>query len=102
MQRCLNIRLALRVGLLSALLLLGFGWNPTFSAPVSVRLAPGVAESEIQKALDRLPAGGEIVLGPAIYRISTPLFLRHDNETLRGSGPRTVLLLADGADCPVV
>ena len=58
--------------------------------------------AEIQKALDGLPPRGEVVLSPGTYEISEPLMLRHDYETLRGSGPGTVLHLANGAVCPVV
>src|SRR5581483_5611165 len=57
---------------------------------------------DIQQALDRLPDGGEVVLGPGTYVVHQPIVLRHDHQTLRGSGPKTVLFLADGADCPVV
>ena len=72
------------------------------SPPVDVTLSASASGAEIQKALDALPPGGEVVLGAGRYEISQPLMLRHDFETLRGSGPGTVLHLADGANCPLV
>jgi hypothetical protein len=53
-------------------------------------------------ALDSLPPNGELVLGAGLYEIHQPLLLRHDFLTLRGSGPATILRLADQAGCPVV
>ncbi len=60
-------------------------------------------DREIQQALDRLPTGGgEVRLGPHVYTISQPVVLQQDGQSLRGSGPETLLRLADGANCPVV
>ena len=56
----------------------------------------------IQAALDQFPQGGDIVLGPGKYEIRQPIMLRCDNQVLRGSGPSTILFLADKANCPVV
>lgn len=64
---------------------------------------PGNSTSvDIQKALDQLPDGGEVVLGPGTFRVTQPIVLRYDHQTLRGSGFSTVLLLANSANCPVV
>jgi hypothetical protein len=67
-----------------------------------VKLSASATSAEIQRALDGLPANGEVDLGAGTYEIAQPLMLRHDYETLRGSGPTTVLHLANQADCPVV
>ncbi len=85
------------------LLALGMVCNAAFGAPpVIVTLPANSTGAEIQKALDGLPPNGEVVLSAGTYEISQPLLLRHDYQTLRGSGPATLLHLADGADCPVV
>src|SRR4051812_24277889 len=52
---------------------------------ISVQLAPGVTGAEIQRALDTLPAvGGEVVLPPGTIRLSQPIVLQRDFQTLRG------------------
>jgi parallel beta-helix repeat protein len=85
------------------LLALGMVCNAAVGAPPVVLTLPAHSSgAEIQKALDALPPGGEVVLSAGTYEISRPLLLRHDCQTLRGSGPATILHLADGADCPVV
>jgi hypothetical protein len=91
-------------GLLASLLLaLGLMGHAVFGeTPVVVTLSSNVSAAEIQQALDGLPPNGEVVLNAGRYEISQPLLLRHDYETLRGSGPATILHLADGANCPVV
>ncbi len=58
--------------------------------------------ADIQNALDQLPDGGEVVLAAGTFEIHQPIILRHDHQTLRGSGYNTVLMLADSANCPVV
>ena len=68
----------------------------------SIQMPAGSGSAEIQQALDRLSEGGEIVLAPGTYVVRQPLVLQHDRQTLRGSGPTTVLYLADEANCPVV
>lgn len=70
--------------------------------PAIVTLPAHVSGAEIQKALDQLPPNGEVVLCAGQYEIQKPLLLQHNDETLTGSGPCTILHLADGADCPVV
>ena len=85
------------------LLALGLVCNAAFGAtPVIFTLPANSSGADIQKALDGLPANGEVVLSAGTYEISRPLLLRHDHQTLRGSGTATILHLADGADCPVV
>jgi hypothetical protein len=80
--------------------------SPSFAAavsdPITVKLCAHSTCAQIQKALDTLPSRGEVVLAAGQYEITQPLMLRHQNETLRGSGLNTVLHLANGANCPVV
>jgi hypothetical protein len=83
-------------------LVLGIFGAPIFADPSVANLPAGTPAATIQKALDSLPANGEVHLAPGTYDISEPLLLRRDNVTLRGSGPSTILRLANGADCPVV
>lgn len=74
-------------------------------SPVSVfhQLRPGVSETEIQQALDALPAaGGVVVLPQGTVTITRPIVLKRSHQTLRGAGTATVLRLADGANCPVI
>ena len=93
-----------RRGLFAWLLLaLAMAAHSAFGGPpFTVTLPATAGGADIQKALDALPPHGEVVLSPGKYEISQPLQLRHDYETLRGSGPATILHLANGADCPVV
>ena len=66
-------------------------------------LSAGASSSNIQHALDALPAtGGEVVLPAGHYEIKEPIILSRDNQTLRGAGAATVLYLADDANCPVI
>lgn len=84
------------------LLTLGILARPAAAAPPSVSLCPADGEAAIQRALDVLPAGGEVVLAPGQYEISRPLLLQRDGAVLRGAGTGTLLHLADAASCPVV
>ncbi len=68
----------------------------------TITLAANSTGADIQKALDQLPDGGEVVLPAGTYRVSEPIVLRHDHQTLRGAGLSSVLQLADNANCPVV
>jgi hypothetical protein len=105
MQRSKLKKSCFRCELFASLLLLAPGMicHPAFGAPpVIVTLPANSSGAEIQKALDGLPPNGEVVLSAGTYEISQPLLLRHDDQTLSGSGPATILHLADGADCPVV
>jgi hypothetical protein len=71
--------------------------------PTVVNLAGGSTGGEIQKALDSLPPnGGEVVLAAGIFEAARPMVLPRNNQTLRGAGEAAVLLLADGANCPVI
>lgn len=67
-----------------------------------VSLSPNASTASIQRALDGLKDGGEVILSAGSYTIDRPILLNRDNLTLRGSGPGTLLLLADDADCPVI
>ncbi len=53
-------------------------------------------------ALDHAPDGGQVRLGPGTFIVHQPIFLRKDDEALRGAGASTVLFLADNANCPVI
>jgi Right handed beta helix region len=71
--------------------------------PAVTMLRAGVTGAEIQKALDSLPdAGGEVILPAGDFRISRPIVLRRDNQSLCGAGLATILRLADFANCPVI
>lgn len=68
-----------------------------------VQVPANSGNTEIQDALDHLPTvGGEVQLPAGRYRITNPIILRRDNQSLRGAGNATILQLVDGADCPVV
>ncbi len=67
-----------------------------------VTLSPDASSAAIQRALDGLEDGGEVILPAGTYTIDRPILLNRNNLTLRGSGPTTLLLLADDADCPVI
>jgi parallel beta-helix repeat protein len=67
-----------------------------------VTLSPDADSIAIQRALNGLKDGGEVILPAGTYTIDRPIFLNRDNLTLRGSGPGTVLALADDANCPVI
>ena len=57
----------------------------------------------IKNAIDSAPPeGATIVLSPGTYTCSEPVVLDRDNLTLRGTGPSTILRLANGANAPVV
>jgi len=57
----------------------------------------------IQKAIYQLPTeGGELVLMPGTYTCTAPIIIDKNNVTLRGSGPATLLRLADNVNAPVL
>ena len=63
----------------------------------------GVTASEIQHALNDLTNGGEVFLPPGRIKVSQPLVLDHDSESLCGaSNETTVLYLMNDANCPVI
>ena len=66
------------------------------------KLKAGVTAADIQKQFDRYTNGCEVLLPPGKILINRPIILQHDNQTLRGSGPTTILYLADNANCPVI
>lgn len=57
----------------------------------------------IQVAVNKLPAeGGEVTIPPGTYICTKPIVLDKSRIKLRGSGPATLLKLADGANAPVI
>jgi hypothetical protein len=72
------------------------------SPGATLLFATNANDSDIQTALDRLPEGGEVILGPGTYEIHRPIILRRNGQTLRGNGLTTILHLADHANCPVI
>lgn len=68
-----------------------------------VILQPGVTAVEIQKALDVLTNGGQVVLPSGRIKIGQPLVLRYNDQTLRGATNQgTILYLVNDANCPVI
>ncbi len=86
----------------SALIFGCFFPSTVFAIGAVMKVSPKAGGEGIQKALDKLPAGGEVVLGAGTYLIRQPVILQRDRQTLRGAGAATILYLADNADCPVV
>ena len=71
--------------------------------PTVLSLPEGISGVQIQQALDSLPGrGGEVILPAGVIEVSQPIVLCRDHQTLRGTGPGTILHLADNANCPVV
>ena len=63
----------------------------------------GVTAAEIQRALDRLTNGGEVLLPPGKIKVSQPIILDHDSQTLCGApNETTILYLMNDANCPVI
>jgi hypothetical protein len=91
------------IGLL-AILALFLAVPQAFSQDLVIIMLPsGVTDVQIQQTLDALPkGGGEVILPPEKILICQPVVLRRDNQTLRGSGTKTILRLADNANCPVL
>ncbi|MGH7940224.1 MAG: right-handed parallel beta-helix repeat-containing protein [Limisphaerales bacterium] len=68
-----------------------------------VTMSAGVTAPQIQHALDGLTNGGEILLPPGKIKVSQPIVLDHDFETLSGApNQATTLYLMNGANCPVI
>ena len=59
--------------------------------PFVITLPVNSSGEDIQKALDSLSRGGEVVLRPGTYLVHKPLILQHSHQVLRGSGPETIL-----------
>lgn len=108
---------AVRFRLYGKLLFFGFQLGLLFAGPAMVSAAAlgpvpaiktlamhaGVTAVEIQRALDLLTNGGEVLLPPGKIKMSQPLILEHDSETLCGaSNETTVLYLMNDANCPVI
>ncbi len=69
----------------------------------TIRLQSGVTATEIQKALDQLTNGGEVVLPAGKIKVSEPLVLQYSYQTLRGATNQgTTLYLVNNANCPVI
>ena len=74
--------------------------NPLAS---QIYIGAGASGEAIQAALNQLPdTGGEVILPRGEFVIHEPIILSRNNQTLRGSGPGTVLKVADGANCPAI
>lgn len=100
-----SFRPKLFAALFSALLSVALGGSNAFAGsanPLVLTLPASATDAQIQKALDELPPKGEVDLPAGTFLITQPILLRHNDVTLRGDGPSTVLRLADGANCPVV
>lgn len=68
-----------------------------------LQVPPSAGSTGINRAIMALgDRGGEIVLEAGTYRCTSPVILRHNGITLRGSGHGTLLRLAAKASCPVV
>jgi parallel beta-helix repeat protein len=102
-KHILDARIVISVGvflLLTMFPLLGLEM-PVVTVELNAVTAP--SDTQIQKALDKLPAaGGTVALDPGVYEIHHPLLLLRNGLTLQGSGNLTVLHLADRANCPVL
>jgi Periplasmic copper-binding protein (NosD) len=97
------VRMVVMVWVFFLPLLALFASPSPLAGTVIINLSAGVSDVQIQAALDALPSsGGEVVLPPGRFEIGKPIVLQRDFQTLRGSGGRTVLHLADNANCPVI
>lgn len=81
-------------------------WAVTNAPPpgnVTVTLQAGVTSVEIQKALDRLTNGGQVLLPPGKIKVTQPIILDHNYLALHGALKQaTILFLANNANCPVI
>lgn len=94
-----SVYLACILGLQS----LAFGETNGLSPAIFIaKLKEGATAVDIQKVLDRYTNGCEVLLPSGKILVKQPIVLRYDNETLRGSGPTTILYLTDNANCPVI
>lgn len=66
------------------------------------KLKAGATAADIQKVLDRYTNGCEVLVPSGKIPVKEPIILRYNNQTLRGSGPTTILYLVDNANCPVI
>lgn len=75
----------------------------TLAGNATITLSAGVTSVEIQKALDRLANGGQVLLPPGKIKVSQPIVLDHNNQSLCGAPKQaTILYLANNANCPVI
>jgi len=59
--------------------------------------------TDIQSAMDDLPAGGGVVyIKEGTYTISTPISFPYDNIRLEGAGNATKIYLANGSNCDCI
>ncbi|HXC98581.1 MAG TPA: right-handed parallel beta-helix repeat-containing protein [Verrucomicrobiae bacterium] len=98
----MNIRYEKIVSWFFVLSLLAATFPANAADPKILTVPANSTGAEIQTALDQLPDGGDVVLAAGTFEIREPIILRHDHQTLRGSGFNTVLMLADSANCPVI
>src|ERR1700685_1109561 len=98
----MNIRYEKIVSWFFVLSLLAATFPANAADPKILTVPANSTGAEIQTALDQLPDGGDVVLAAGTFEIREPIILRHDHQTLRGSGFNTVLMLADTANCPVI
>jgi len=75
--------------------------NTLLPGPV-ITLKTGVTSADIQNDLNLFTNGCILMLPPGKIKISQPLVLQYNGQILRGSGPTTVLYLANDANCPVI
>jgi Right handed beta helix region len=59
--------------------------------------------SDIQKAIEKLPAsGGEVLVPSGVYTCESPIVMDKNNLVLRGEGSSTILRLGDQVNAPVL
>jgi hypothetical protein len=67
------------------------------------RMNAGVTGLEIQKVLDIYTNGCDVILPAGKIKVSEPIVLQYDNQTLRGATNETTqLFLENNANCPVI
>lgn len=77
--------------------------NSALHAVAKITLPPGVTAQEIQKNLDLMTNGGEVILPSGNITVRQPIVLQYDDQTLCGApDEKTVLSLAKNANCPVI
>ncbi|HUE37728.1 MAG TPA: right-handed parallel beta-helix repeat-containing protein [Candidatus Acidoferrum sp.] len=69
---------------------------------VIAKIKAGATAADIQKEFDLFTNGCEVVLPPGKFRVNRPIVLQYNYQTLRGSGPTTILILDSNANCPVI
>jgi len=92
----------IQTGMLASLLTAMTFGEAAFARTVNVKAR---TDADIQKAIDKLPAQGGLVLitADAPVVIQRSIVINRDNVTLAGEGQgATVLRLADGANAPVI